>query len=446
MVAAAVPGDGAGVKETVGPRRAGFLQDAGESLLARGWVFTTGVLVSILTARALGPEGRGQWALALLIPFFLGLLSDMGLGVSGIALLREFPRRGSEIVTAILLIGSTGSALSIALFWALYPLGLDALFAGVPLQVVAVASAAALPSTVAAHLRSCLIMLGDLRAANVLVAAHSGLMLALLTLVFGFVSADVLSAIMVYGSALVIGVLAGLWRLASFHAVRLRLDLSVLGQLLALGWRAHVATIGLFLCFRADLSLVNYWVGIKGAGYYSVALSLSEALRGVPEAVQASLLSRLSASRGQPALDLTAVAARVSLTVTAALAITAAVIAVWLVPALFGRGFSRAVAPFWLLLPGSLALAVSYVVGSPLMLHGCVSTNAAAAWAAFVTLVVVDAFLIPRYGIEGAALGSSLSYAVMTVWQVSVYCVRFGVPVRQFVVPRSGEWRVLLRG
>ncbi len=432
--------------ERVGPRRPGFLQDAGESLLARGGVFTTGVLVSILTARVLGPEGRGQWTLALLIPFFLGLLGDMGLGISGIALLRESPRRASEIVTAVLLIGASGSALSVVVFWALYPLGLDALFAGVPLSVVAVAAAAAIPSTVAAHLRSCLIMLGDLRAANVLLLVHSGLMFILLALVFGFVRADVFVAIVVYGVVLIIGVLAGVWRIVSQHAVRLRLDRSVLRPLFALGWRAHVATIGLFLCFRADLSLVNYWVGIKGAGYYSVALSLSEALRGVPEAVQASLLSRLSASRGQPALDLTAVAARVSFTVTAALAITAAVIAVWLIPALFGRGFSRAVAPFWLLLPGSLALAVSYVVGSPLMLHGYVSTNAAAAWAGFATLVVVDAFLIPRYAIEGAALGSSLSYAVMTIWQASVFCARFGVSARQLVVPRSGEWRILLRG
>jgi len=289
-------------------------------------------------------------------------------------------------------------------------------------------------------------MLGDLRAANVLVTALSGLMFILLAFVFWLVGADVFSAIVAYGAALAMMALAGFWRLVSLHGLRFRPDRGPLRPLLALGWRAHMATIGLFLCFRADLFLVNYWAGVKEAGYYSVALSLSEALRGVPEAVQASLLSRLSATRDQQGLDLTAAAVWVSFTVTAVLAMTAAVTAVWLVPVLFGGPFSRAVAPFWLLLPGSLALAISYVVGSPLMLHGHVGTNIKAAWAGFATLVVVDAFLIPRYGIEGAALGSSLSYAVMTVWQSAAFCTRFGVSARQLALPRRGEWWVLLRG
>ena len=104
-------------------------------------------------------------------------------------------------------------------------------------------------------------------------------------------------------------------------------------SLLAYGIQAHVGTVALFLAYRVDILLVNYFLGPAAAGVYSVALTLSEVLRAIPEAGQMAIYARTAADGQLPVIGSMT---RVILIGTCASSLLIAGLNYWLVPLVFG--------------------------------------------------------------------------------------------------------------
>ena len=66
--------------------------------------------------------------------------------------------------------------------------------------------------------------------------------------------------------------------------------------------------------------------------------------------------------------------------------------------------------PLWLLMPGVVALSISKVLSGDLAGRGLLQYGAYASAISLVVTVICDLLLIPRWGIVGAAIASSLSY------------------------------------
>src|SRR5262249_10649057 len=136
-------------------------------------------------------------------------------------------------------------------------------------------------------------------------------------------------------------------------------DGALVRPLLGTGILAHLGTLALFLTFRFDLLLVNRFLGPRAAGLYSVSLSLSEILRGLPEIGQMIVLARSSSSDLVKTVQETT---RLAVLATFLAGGGAAIAAYWVVPLVFGGEFAGAVVPFVALVPGVVSLAVSYCV------------------------------------------------------------------------------------
>ena len=82
---------------------------------------------------------------------------------------------------------------------------------------------------------------------------------------------------------------------------------------------------------------------------------------------------------------------------------------------LYGKRFIPAIGPLLALLPGIVILSVGKVLASDLSGRGKPQYGAVGAVASLVVTVILDFLLIPRMGITGAGVASSLSYAVNTL-------------------------------
>lgn len=402
------------------------------------------VAVAFLLARLLGPDGRGVYALLLLLPSTLFALGQLGLPSA----ITYFAGGGRSLGSLIRAAGALGAVLAGGLLLAsllLLPALQPVLFAAAPIDLLRVA-ALALPIQLAAT------FFGSMLWGRQLVRPYSRVLaiqsLAWLAAVAGLVGvADLgvpgaLASYLVVTGAGALTIVALVLRRRTHEAAdpdaAPRGSVGA-GDLLGYGLRLYPAGIATFLSYRADLFLLSALVGDAGAiGLYAMAVSLAEITFQVPDSVATILYPRVAGSSRAEADQLAPGMARMTLLV-ALLATLALLPLAWLAIRVVLPGFEGSLLPFVILLPGTLALGLSKVLSgyiSGLGLPGPVSAIAATALAVNLGGNVA---LIPPLGIAGAALASLVSYSVHAALTVALASRLSGAPVGAFLRPGAAE-------
>jgi O-antigen/teichoic acid export membrane protein len=401
-----------------------------------------------MVARLLGPHDRGEWAVALLVSGLVALASELGVGMAVLHFARQDVRHKSGVGTSGLWLTLTGSFLAVAATALAVHFGTLPWVAGIPHTVMIVALVAAIPTNVTAVSRQLLLEDGDLLGVAGSHAVQALLVLAMIGVGFGMFGVDLLVALWGFLFAQLLLGMAVLTRCVRRGLASSKPSPATMGALLGYGLQAHVGTLALFLAYRFDLLLVNHLLGATAAGIYSIALTLSEILRVFPEAGQMRVFSLPTAAGQQPAV---VPVARAALLLTAVSGVSLAALSVWLVPLVFGVAFSGASAAFAVLVPGIVALAVSYSISPVLVLRGRIRANSVAASASLVVMILLDLQVIPRWGLVGAGCVSSAAYGLLALLQLRL--VRREQPFRlRDLVPKTadlsalGSWVLALWG
>jgi O-antigen/teichoic acid export membrane protein len=186
------------------------------------------------------------------------------------------------------------------------------------------------------------------------------------------------------------------------------------------------------LYFRIDVFLVQLWAGTESVALYNAVFRLVEALRLFPAAVLAVVLPSLI--RAGDLRPLTRVAVPVTGFAIAAAAVLWSA-AGWLIPFLYGAPYAPAVPAFRVLLFSFPLLSLNFA-----LTHQLVGWNGQRAYAwlcalALVTNVALNARLIPRWSIEGAAWATLGTEIVLTVGcGIALWSARAPVPAGRLVM------------
>jgi O-antigen/teichoic acid export membrane protein len=132
--------------------------------------------------------------------------------------------------------------------------------------------------------------------------------------------------------------------------------------------------------------------------------------------------------------------ARVSLLVTAAVAMVLAPATVVMIHVLL-PAFIPSLPALFILLPGVVALSATRVVYVYLTGIGKPALTSYITVFAFVLNIVLNVYLIPRFGIEGAATASLVSYTVSAILLTTVAGRLSGRPVLDFWLVRRSDLR-----
>lgn len=204
----------------------------------------------------------------------------------------------------------------------------------------------------------------------------------------------------------VLGALAAFGRIARPEAAHLRACLGV-------GWRATGVNWLSFLHLRADQYLVNRLLGSHALGLYGVAVSLGEAITQVPGMLGMVIFPLAAGSSDAQR------AARHTLRRTMALMVALGAVMVplgmaapALVRLLFGEAFLGAAPLVRAFLPAVVFLSALLLVNNHISGLGYPSFQIFATALALALNVAVNLALLPRVGVVGAAIASSVSYGV----------------------------------
>jgi O-antigen/teichoic acid export membrane protein len=220
-------------------------------------------------------------------------------------------------------------------------------------------------------------------------------------------------------------------------------DLILARRTLGLGLRYHAGTAASYLLLRVDIFILNALEPTTAAvGVYSLAVTLAELSKLLTEAIVPIMMpEQVEASAGHAAA-VTAATVRMA-TLFSGVAITLMCLAApALIPLIYGPEFRGAGPALIALAPGLLALGATNPVRTYLFRLSRPGPMSLMFIAVMAVNVSLNFALIPRFGIVGASLASTVAYALLagaqTAWFVKATGVRPGD-----LIPGPAEIRLL---
>ena len=237
---------------------------------------------------------------------------------------------------------------------------------------------------------------------------------------------------------------AVLWAASRAGIVGRRPSAALLGEELRFGGRAMIGTLAERLQFRLDAFLVNALIGVRATGIYSVTSGLAETLWYIPNALGTVMFSR-AVDPNADAGRIAAVLTRTTIAVAVAMAIPAFILGPYFVRFVYGSRFTDAGVALRLILPGVVAYSVVAVLSRYIVGQGRPGTGTFVLLAGLAVNIVSNLLLIPRYGINGAAASSSISYACTAVLSLAVFRRLSGRGLAETLVLRPSDMRAMWR-
>lgn len=389
-----------------------FLRDVGKSYAVRIAGALTGVLTSVIIARALGAQGRGAYAVAATVSTIGIQVGNLGLHTANVHLVASRRDRAGAMLGNSLLVCAGFAVLALVA-------GIVMAAAGVNVEPLARGALAGALAWVVVGLFLLLLQnlaLGtqDVGLFNASELLNKGIVLA------GFVAitlagrAGVTAYVVVSVVAAALGGALVCLRLSRAGLPLAAPSLPLLRTSLAYGLRNYLAAFFSYLLLRADLLMVQHYRGAGASGLYAVAVSFADTMFILPVIVGSLALARLSAIADRHARR--AMTVRVALGLGAVMAAAGGLACLVVGPVihvLFGPAFDASSPAFALLTPGIVALSVNVVFMNHFAAEGTPWLSVAIPAVAAAANLSINTVWIPRWGINGASAASSVCYALM---------------------------------
>lgn len=191
------------------------------------------------------------------------------------------------------------------------------------------------------------------------------------------------------------------------------------------GWKLYASQMLSYLSYRSDIFLVNLFLTPSSAGIYLAATQLSEQFWILSRGVAVALLPHLASVQNDKNTvnRLTPLIARWVFFLSFIAAVTIASAGQTIIKTLYGLEYDMAYIALLGLLPGTTLLSSARILAVDTAARGHPETNLHAAGAAFIVNIGANLILIPKIGILGAALASTIAYSINAILQVYYYSI-----------------------
>jgi O-antigen/teichoic acid export membrane protein len=416
-------------------------QDDQSVATGSAWLFwaqvvgNAGFFAAVLVlARGLEPAGRGAVAFVTVTALISARVTRLGVTEATEVFVAQRPGRRPVLLSNLLAFSAVSATVAaVVVCGVLLALG-DARPDGVGPEEVVILGAGLVVTALVDAGYTVLVGLGRFREQALVTASSSWLYAVLLAVLW---AADVLTiglAVLAWTISQALRALPLL--VVSVRAVGLaRPEWPLVREALGFGLRGWIGTLARFFSFRLDQILMAFLASEAALGLYAVAVNASEVLLYLPQAMNAAILPAIARSDVEHRTRQTVEALRSLLLVTTVGVLVAAAAGPLVLPAVFGSAYDGSVAPFLLLLPGTLGYAVLGVFSRAMLASGAPGRSSAGAVAAVVVGVALDFVLIPAYGASGAAAAASAGFIAGGVVAVAIYRSQHPFPWTELLVP-----------
>lgn len=416
----------------------------GRLLAFRAVQFVFLFLLSLVATRALGPTGRGQYALALNLATVVWVVSHLSVEQS----VARMMARGDATVVELchlsslfaLGLGLLGTAATLAI-------GIPARGAllGDASTATVILAAATIPFTLVGQMATALLLRigGALRTYGWIIATGAVLQFALIVALeagVGLTPALTMVAALVTIALVAVALTISLARRVGLRSLTPFTEWSLVRLALSIGLRLQPASLALWLNLKIDLLLVGLLATTHEAGLYSLAANLADIVFTAISTIALAALAAQTRAKTEAALAYTMDFISQSLVVAVGLAVAAAVVSYPFVVLVYGSAWSGSVLPFVVLMPAVVALAIEGPSREMLIRIAPPLEISAASGAGLALNAALNFALIPAVGIVGASIASVLSYWLAGALMLYLVSRHGNVPMRSAIrMPRRDD-------
>lgn len=393
------------------------------SLLTRVVLIFSGIATSVLTARALGVSGRGEYFYIITLVTLACQFGNFGLASSNTYLLAKdhslLPRLAANnfwislivgtLLAYIVLVLETGETKSHSTDNSIW-----LLFIMIPTMLYGLLSSNLFIAMLLVNHYN-LYQLGSatIQLVGVVIAAW------MLWGVWAFILVSALISLI--GAGVLMLMLSKLTKLTW------RVDLKLFYSNISYSGKAYFATLFAYGVSRAGVLLLSNFAGKEEIGIYSIAIQFADALMILPSIVAMLLLPDLLKGDSKHHFARTISAVWQVALVMAVLCALTGLIAAWIVPNFFGVAFAPAVQVLWWMLPGVFSLSLASVILQYLAANGIPLATVWIWLGGLLFLLAISAYSIPHWGALGAAGSLSLTYILLSITLIMLAYRHYGV-------------------
>lgn len=410
-----------------------------------------GLSSSVLLARLLGPIGNGQYAVGILLPTTLATFMNFGIETTNvyfIASKKSDPHSAFKINIVLWFILSTiGTMIAAAIIltqsknW----------FPDVPIHFLLLGTFIFPVSLLQIFLRSFFGGLQDFKKYNGVLLISPCIMLITALILIGLLNLGVLGGLFAYASGELVGciiTLGILWPYVYKEKYKNKHIIEDLKKYIEFGWKTYISDVLVFLTYRADTFLINLFLNPAATGYYIIAVQIAERLWILSRSVSTVLFPALSQLQYDEAKKkfLTPFLSRWMLLLSIVGAITLAILVTPFIKIFYGNDYIPTISAFLWLLPGIAIGSMSKIISDDISSRGKPEINSYISMVTVILNIGANILLIPQYGIEGAAIVSSVTYSLDAILKTWIYSHLSGNPWWKVIKFTSDDWRLIVQG
>jgi len=389
------------------------------SFLAEGVVIFVGLINSIVITRSLGVEGRGEYSLGMTIITILSLVFGDGLCRANTYLTSKDKHNVPALFGNLVVYNSVMAIILFTVGLLGYPL-VRLLFPGLSHTLVFI-SFSVVPFLIAVRSISA-IFLGrqDYNRYNIFLALPFLLYLAanLLILKFGVVTSA--AVLLNYSWAILIVLIAIVIQFRK-QEKGFATNKQIARQSWEAGAKATVSHISLFLLFRIDIILINIFLGVGAAGLYSIAVLIAELLQKLANTSGNVIFPRVTGDDQAKNRALTIKVMSFVLAISFVFALLMILVGRDLIVLLFKKDFTASAPALLWLLPGAVVMTGAKIINISLWARGFPPVTVITPLIALAANILLNILLIPRLGLIGSSISTSISYIIYSVILIVYY-------------------------
>ena len=401
-------------------------------------VLIVGLLTMVLMLKGLGVEGRGLLAGLLIYPQLLVSLLEGGMRQTATLYL------GKKIESADTVMGS------VCIYGALVGI------IGVGISIVAIIRTATFDYTLLSILIASLLI-----PVQLYVAYIKGMFLGLekyenvnkilfvpkILILFAFVVLDIIGEMTVFSVVLIIFIGNAANLIQSYYYLnRLNIPSShySLKKTIKMFRQGIPYAISLFLIvanYKLDILLLSQWGDSADVGSYVISVQFGELIWQLPAALSLMLMikSAKTADRSQFSENVTLIS-RLSVTISVFIGVILYFVLPVIINLVLDSDSNNKIQNTYLyLFPGLLAMVIFKIVNSDLAGNGSPIYSVWIMLPAVILNIFLNYILIPKYGGEGAAIASSISYIFTTISIITIHKYKYRQSFLSYLLIRPSD-------
>lgn len=375
-------------------------------------------LSGVISARALGADGRGALAVVQIVPSLSSWIFGMGASQALSYYFAKYPERRQKLLGSWLAIMApcVAAALLLQLF-ILEPIIGDQ--TPDTLRYAQLWTFTVIISMYGNIINGCLLGLHRYKTFSALTLIPAAVPGVGYLIVHTFGTLTLGTALAIFVSGFIASLLLGAVLL--FRQVHpSRPDMKSFDGSLAFGVKAHGSNFGQAMNGRLDLILMPSLTSPATVGLYSVATNVSWIIVQIAGAIY-PLVTPAAVRDGEVNTGTVLSAMKATLLVGVVLGIIGGALAVFAVPIVYGSEFADAVLAIEILIPGAILFAASQVLWSGLYAVNKPLTSLVVQIPGLLVTAAGLGFFLERYGLMAASITSTVSYAVVFVFSLYAY-------------------------